>query len=237
MAKTPPLLAGNHGPRSACPTKGLVDSKKFLLVDCARLNAFRNEFKNCRIFLLGVPPIGPFGGDRYQRSFMRTCVREREEGFPVWQGNERKRNNEKRDEMVKVARERRTIIHTSHTFILRSLKCTKLLDRSRFFVNEISNAWNYDYGIEVQKIYPIRRLRKKNAISNKVVFDFGIKYVHPLQNYQNISDNSIKIISSTRFKGYFDTQTFFETFIGPNNGFRSQLWYIKILPWSSHLTN
>lgn len=68
------------------------------------------------------------------------------------------------------------------------------------------------------------------------VFDFGIKYVH-LQNYQNIYDNSIKITLSTRFKRYFDTQTFFETFIDPKDGFRCQLWYIKILPRSSHLTN
>lgn len=46
------------------------------------------------------------GGDRYQPNFMRTCVREREEGLRREEGNERKRNDEKTDEMVKVARER-----------------------------------------------------------------------------------------------------------------------------------
>lgn len=101
MAEAPPPAAGNHA-RRALTKKALslsVDSKKFLLVDCARLNAFRNEFKNCRIFLLGVPPplSAVFGGDRYQPSFMRTCVREREEGL---RGGKRKKK-EQREKQTK----------------------------------------------------------------------------------------------------------------------------------------
>lgn len=94
MVQAPPPTTGNHVRGSACPTKGSADSKKFLLVDCARLNAFTNEFKNCRIFLCGAPPWRAHGGDRQQRSFMRQCVREREEeGLPA--KRKKKRRNGK----------------------------------------------------------------------------------------------------------------------------------------------
>lgn len=98
MAEAPPPAAGNHA-RRALTKKALslsVDSKKFLLVDCARLNAFRNEFKNCRIFLLGVPP-PPFRpclvGIGTSRVLCARVYAKEKKGYE--EGNERKRNNEK----------------------------------------------------------------------------------------------------------------------------------------------
>lgn len=109
MAEAPPPAAGNHA-RRALTKKALslsVDSKKFLLVDCARLNAFRNEFKNCRIFLLGVPP-PPFGrvwwGQVPAEFYAHVCTRKRRR--VTRRETKEKGTTRKTDEMVKVARER-----------------------------------------------------------------------------------------------------------------------------------